>query len=60
MLAVVEMPKPLEHVPKQIQSSGGWRAVNLKEDRVFPELHLTGGGVNTGNVWYLDNRIVIT
>jgi len=47
-------------VPKQIQSSGGWQAVNLKEDRVFLELHLTGGDVNIGNVWYLDNRIVIT
>lgn len=22
---------------------------------MYPELHLSGGGVNTGNIWYLDN-----
>ena len=27
----------------------------LNEQRVFPELHLTGGGASTGNIWYLDN-----
>ena len=27
----------------------------LNEDRVIPELHLTGNGENTGSVQYLDN-----
>lgn len=54
MLAVAKMSKPLELAPRLNLASGGRRAVNLKEDRVFPELHLIGGGTNTGNIWYLD------
>lgn len=54
MLMVTEMSKPFEHVPRLNQASGGRRAVILKEDRVFPKLHLTGSSVSTGNLWYLD------
>jgi len=29
--------------------------VYLNEEKVMPELHLTGGGEQTGDMWYLDN-----
>jgi hypothetical protein len=43
LLLFMQMPKPQQ------------QAVILQEERVFPELHLTGGGTSTGNIWYLDN-----
>jgi len=55
MLTVAELQKPIEQVPVQAQVSEKREAVNLNEHRVFPELHLTGGGTSTGNLWYLDN-----
>jgi len=55
MLTVAEEPQLLEKMPGPLQASGGRRAVILKEEKVIPELHLTGGGFNTSNVWYLDN-----
>jgi transposase InsO family protein len=45
MLAVLE----------EVKSDEKRRAIDLTEARVFPELHLTGGGEQTGNCWYLDN-----
>ena len=55
MLTVAEVPKPSKLAPSLKKSLGERHAVYLKEDQVYPELHLTGGGVNTGNIWYLDN-----
>jgi hypothetical protein len=42
-------------VSEEVKSDGKRRAIDLTEARVFPELHQTGGGVQTGNYWYLDN-----
>lgn len=50
MLMVVKVPKLLLHAPSLNQSSGVRRAMILNEDRVIPELHLTGNGENTGSV----------
>jgi hypothetical protein len=56
--AITEEPESFEHTLTDLnQRPGGWGTVILKEDRVIPELHLTGGGVNTSNVWYLDNGV---
>jgi hypothetical protein len=56
LLAITEEPESFEHTLTDLnQRPGGQGTVILKEDRVILELHLTCGGVNTGNVWYLDN-----
>jgi hypothetical protein len=55
LLAVAEVPKPLEQKPTLHRLSGQQQAVSLNEHRVIPELHLTGSGASTGNLWYLDN-----
>ena len=55
LLAVAEEPQLFEKMPSRTQASGGRKAVILKENKVCLELHLTGGGNNTGNTWYLDN-----
>jgi len=55
MLTVAEEPQLFEKMPSPERNSGRRQAVNLKEGKVIPELHLTGEGFNTGNIWYLDN-----
>jgi hypothetical protein len=55
LLVVAEVPKPLEQKPTLHRHLVQQKAISLKEHRVIPELHLTGSGDITGNLWYLDN-----
>jgi hypothetical protein len=56
MYAVAEVGQEKEsREPVQQCQIGRRGAVNLTEEKVKPELHLTGGGESTGDSWYLDN-----
>lgn len=50
LLAETATPGLLEHPPRS-----NIQRMFLNEARIVPELHLTGGGDPTGDVWYLDN-----
>ncbi|XP_066324239.1 uncharacterized protein [Miscanthus floridulus] len=50
LFAETATPGLLEHPPRS-----NIQRMFLNEARIVPELHLTGGGDPTGDVWYLDN-----
>lgn len=58
MFAVAEDVRELEsRKPSHNCQSGRRGVVDLTEEKVVLELHLTGGGEFTGDNWYLDNGV---